>query len=319
MGPSLAGVDRAGSRRACPVCGSTDVGPVVLEERLDPAAMGPLTFASRKTPEFLSFEIRSCLRCSVRYAPWIPSEDLLLHAYHGAEFDSGEEAHLAAETYADALQPVWRRWARRGPAIEVGAGEGSFLPWLAAAGFDPVVGVEPSAQAAGAASPQVRPMIRVGPFEPSDHARGSFAFACCFQTLEHVSHPLDVVSGMFTLLQPGGLAAVVVHDWSAWINRLLGARSPIVDIEHLQLFSQPSLVALAERAGFRVRSIDVLRNRYPLRYWLRISPVPRGLKATLRSGFDLTGLGSWRLGLKVGNLLAVLEKPPDVAAKGVDA
>ena len=276
MSPPQAGGDRAGSRRACPVCGSSEPGPVVLEERIDAAAMGPMTYASRKMPEFLSFEMRSCPGCSVRYAPWIPPEDLLLRAYHGAEFDSGEEAHLAAETYAQALQPVWQRSALRGPAIEVGAGEGSFLPWLVAAGLDPVVGVKPSEQAARTASPQAWPLIHVGPFNPSEHVRGSFAFACCFQTLEHVSRPLDVGSGMFTLLQPGGLAAVVVHDWSAWINRLLGRRSPIVDIERLQLFSRPSLVALAERAGFRVRSIGVLRNRYPLRYWLGISPVTEG-------------------------------------------
>ena len=46
---------------------------------------------------------------------------------------------------------------------------------------------------------------------------------------------------------------IVCHDRRAPLNRALGARSPIMDIEHLQLFSQASARALLERTGFARR------------------------------------------------------------------
>jgi SAM-dependent methyltransferase len=316
MSTSLHEANESGERRACPVCASSERGRVVFEERIDAAALGPMSFSSRKTPEFFSFQLERCPTCSVLYAARIPREEWLLNAYRNAGYDSGEEADLAAETYARALRPLWERWPMRGPALEIGTGNGSFLPFLRNAGFGPVIGIEPSEAAVQAADPAVRPWIRLGRFDPRQYERDSFAFVCSFQTFEHVSCPLDILSGMFTLLRPGGRAALVVHDWTSSINRALGRKSPIVDIEHLQLFSRESLATLASRAGFRVGTIGVIRNRYALRYWLKLSPMPSRLKALLGTGLHRTGLGSVRLGLNVGNLLAVLEKPAVAVGTG---
>jgi len=70
----------------------------------------------------------------------------------------------------------------------------------------------------------------------------------------------------------------VCHDRRAPLNRALKRRSPIFDVEHLQLFSRPALRALFERAGFERIEMRSVVNRYPLRLWVRYLPLPSAAK-----------------------------------------
>src|SRR5205085_12443626 len=126
-----------------------------------------------------------------------------------------------------------------------------------------------------AAPALIRPFIHEGIFAEEELAAESFDLVCCFQTLEHVSAPKALTEACIRLLRPGGVLALVVHDYAAPINRLLGRRSPIIDIEHLQLFCRSSIDKLLASSGFETVEITPLVNRYPLRYWLRLAPLPR--------------------------------------------
>ena len=144
---------------------------------------------------------------------------------------------------------------------------------------------------------------------PSNGARITVSAICCFQTLEHVPEPGRLVRDACGLLHPGGLFLAVVHDRHAWINRLLGRRSPIVDIEHLQLFTRRGITRLLVDGGLEVEGTWPIVNTYPLRYWLRLLPLPNGAKQTLLAvvrGLSLDGLN---VAMPVGNLLAVGRKP----------
>jgi SAM-dependent methyltransferase len=147
-------------------------------------------------------------------------------------------------------------------------------------------------------------------FEPGAHRPGSLSLVCCFQTLEHVPDPRGLTQAAYDLLRPGGLIAFVTHDYRAPINRLLGRRSPIIDIEHMQLFCPASLRRLLGEAGFGEIAIGAIRNRYPLRYWLRLLPLPGALKPAGLAAVEALGLGRRSVGLDVGNLLSVARKPP---------
>jgi hypothetical protein len=70
----------------------------------------------------------------------------------------------------------------------------------------------------------------------------------------------------------------VVHNRRALSARLLGAKSPVFDIEHLQLFSTASSRRLFRLAGFSdVRAVPIW-NRYPLHYWIKLFPFPATTK-----------------------------------------
>jgi SAM-dependent methyltransferase len=295
--------------RACPLCGSTDDSDVFAAQRLDSAALDRFAFASRKRPEHMRLRLVRCPSCDLVYASPVPAPEALARAYEQAAFDSAVEARCAARTYRDALEPLLRTLPDRDGALDIGTGEGAFLRELLAAGFAGVVGVEPSTEPIAAAEPRIAALIEHDVFRPDIRPARSLSLVTCFQTIEHVPDPAVLVRDAARLLKPGGILALVCHDRQAPVNRVLGLRSPIVDIEHQQLFSAPSVRRLLQAAGLVDIGHRAIRNRYPVRYWARLLPLPgRGGEVADRL-LARPGIGDRALSLGVGNLLAWGRRP----------
>lgn len=291
--------------RTCPVCGAgAEESEPFLSDTRDESQMSASSFASRKIPEFMSHAMVRCRTCDLAYVDSPPSVEELAASYHTADYDSAEEAEDAADAYARAIAPVLARLGEHGAALEIGTGTGAFLERLSLLGFSDLVGIEPSTAAIAAAPLNRRAWIREGIFEGSDFPPESFDLICCFMTLEHVQDPGALVAAAHRLLRPGGAFVGVTHDRRAWLNRLLGRRSPIIDIEHMQLFSAKSATGLLERNGY----VDVggasFRNSYRPSYWLRLVPMKRSVKDRLTRKLR----GSWadkrRIALNVGNFMS---------------
>lgn len=290
--------------RVCPVCGS-DSYTTFAEEHLDQQKVNDFTYASRKQPEFMCLRLVQCSECDLVYAPSPPSAEFLTTAYSQAAYDSSVEANAAARSYAKALTRHLRQLPNRHAAVDVGAGSGPLLPWLAECGFSPVIGIEPSQAAIDAALPDIKPMLKKGMFSAELLADVHPSLICSFMTLEHIDDPKYLVETAHALLEPGGMLAVVVHNWRAPLNRLLGLRSPIIDIEHLQLYSPKSIGTLLSRSGFTAIQLIPISNSYPLRYWLRLTPLPVNLKKKMITFLEYINMADWYLPMRVGNLLAV--------------
>ena len=294
--------------RSCPVCGAPpERSRLYLDRSIDLAKITQASFASRKLPEYMSHRLVRCSDCTTIYAVEGPSPDILAAVYRDASYDTAVEAEMAATTYANILAPHVTLLPRRGALLEIGTGTGVFLARMANAGFRTRIGVEPSTAAIDAADPAVKPLIREGIFDPADFAPGSLSMICCFQTLEHVPDPRKLVEDAFTLLEPSGLLALITHNADGTLNRLLGRRSPIIDIEHLQLFTPENMTFLLEKAKFERVTIQSFKNTYPLRYWLRLAPLP--MKQRILALADAMGLGNRSLPANVGNILTTAWKP----------
>nr|WP_233175783.1 class I SAM-dependent methyltransferase [Dyella sp. ASV24] len=295
--------------RPCPVCRAfPDKPEIFLEERLDASRLNAYSFASRKTPEYLCHQMLRCPECDVVYVDRPPSQGALAEAYHAADYDSTEEANDAAKSYISAFTSVLNR-LEKGDALEIGTGTGIFLEELAGIGFQRVAGIEPSTAAIAAAPANRKPWIREGIFVEQDYQPESFDLVCCFMTMEHVREPREIAESVLRLLKPGGAFLTVTHDYRSPVNRLLGRRSPIVDIEHMQLFSQPSIKALFERSGFVDVQARPFANRYSVRYWSRLMPLPAAIKTPVQSTLSALGLGKLKVSINVGNTAAVGFKP----------
>jgi len=289
--------------RPCPVCGH-EQGSVRHDARVDLDRLDEFAFASRKEPEHMHWRLLECPRCDTLYANPAPTADVLHEAYAGADFDSGLEARYAARTYAGVVEELARSLPDRRGALDIGTGEGALLRELLRLGFTDVAGVEPSAAPIRAAEPDVAPLIREEMFDAARHAAGSLSLVTCCQTIEHVPAPLALCRGAAGLLRPGGALLLVCHDRRAPVNRLLGMRSPIIDVEHLQLLSPASVRALLERAGLVDVTVRPIRNRYPVAYWVRLLPLPAAAKGRFQEGLRAAGLARRPLTLPTGNLAA---------------
>ncbi len=290
--------------RSCPVCHTDfEKAKLFVEKNLDPAKLTGFSFASRKEPEYMCHRLVQCTNCDLVYADQPPDEGELAHAYHVADYDSSEEADDAAKAYILAIKPALAKLARHQSALEVGTGTGIFLDYLSRAGFTKIIGVEPSSAAIAAAPEYRRQWIREGMFDEKNFAAGSFDLVCCFMTMEHVRDPSIIASAAFHLLRPGGAFVTVTHDYRSLVNRLLGRRSPIIDIEHMQLFSRRSMRYLFESAGYADISVRPFANTYSLRYWMRLAPLPRSIKSAASGLMTLMSMNNVKLGINVGNLI----------------
>ena len=292
----------AGAARPCPVCGSRDEARV-LPASFDASRLGTLSFASRKPPELMHWRLVTCAGCGLVYASPAPAEDVLLRAYREAGFDAPGESRYAADTYSGIVARVLPVLPDRAGALDIGAGDGAFLERLLELGFSGVAGLEPSEAAREGAPGKVHALIRDEPFASGLFAEGSFSLVTCLQTIEHVPEPLALCREVHRLLKPGGALVVVCHDRRAWSARLLGRRSPIYDVEHLQLFDRRTVRSLFERSGFERIAVHTVVNRYPLRYWLRLARVPERFVRMLGP------LAATALSAPVGNVWAVGYRP----------
>lgn len=291
--------------RACPLCGSTDEARVLAEANLVPEKLDRYAFASRKMPEFMHHRLVLCPRCDLLYASPIPDPEVLAAAYRGAAFDSGDEAHYASRTYGTFLPALAVRLADQQGALDIGTGDGAFLEQLLAAGFKGVVGIEPSPEAIAAARASIRPLVVPGVFKSGVFPERSYSLVTCFQTIEHVSDPLEMCSEAYKLLKRNGALFLIGHNRRALANRLLGRKSPIYDLEHLQLFSPQSARFLLERAGFSGIELRALTNCYPLHYWLKLLPLPNALKRPIVGLLRGRAIGRLPIALPVGNMAIV--------------
>ena len=282
------------------MCGASDGSKVVVEANIDLKALDAFAFASRKIPEYMHHRLLLCSDCDLLYANPVPSLEAIAGAYDDAAFDSGEEAHLAAATYAQVTQRI--SVPDKVGALDIGTGDGAFLEELIALGFSNVCGVEPSAAPIAAAREDIRPLISHALFKPEDFPFARFSLITCFQTIEHLYEPLKICADARPLLKSGGVFLIICHNRSSFGNRILGRKSPIFDIEHLQLFDKKSVRRLFVEAGYQDIQVAAISNRYPLRYWMRLFPIPGKLKPRILAFLTKSSIGSIKLSLPVGNM-----------------
>ncbi len=297
--------------RSCPVCGApVSKASVFMEESIDASRISRFSFASRKEPEYMSHQLMRCGGCDLVYVRNPPGQDELAEAYHVSDYDSSEEATDAAISYIAAMKPILAKLPRKERALEIGSGTGVLLELLQSEGFTTLVGVEPSSAAIAAAPAHRREWLREGIFVESDFAPASFDLICCFMTMEHVQDPKATAMAARRLLRPGGAFVTVTHDYTSLVNRLLGSKSPIIDIEHMQIFSGRSIRELFSRCGYRDISVRPFHNRYSLKYWLRLAPIPPIAKPYVRAFSSGTGLDRVKVAANVGNTMAAGFAPP---------
>ncbi|HUS61401.1 MAG TPA: methyltransferase domain-containing protein, partial [Acidimicrobiales bacterium] len=251
----------------CPVCGEPDRRSVFRatgagsEGGVDASAFRP------GSDEYgqLSSPVVECTVCGHRSVERVPDRGALTNAYAGAidEVTLREEPGQVV-TATRALERIEAE-VRPGRLLDVGCWTGSFLVAAQERGWE-VVGVEPSAWAAGRARERG---VKVhegelvdAPFEP-----GSFEAIVTCDVLEHLADPAAAVARMASLLVPGGALYLTVPDAGSRLARVMGRRWWAVLPMHLQHFSRSSMRLLLARHGFEVRHVATHPKLFSLRYY----------------------------------------------------
>jgi len=290
--------------RRCPVCFESTKNSVTFQkENIDKKKITSFTYSARKNPEFMCHEMVRCLNCDLVYVTTPPDKLKLSEAYHVADYDSSKEALDAAETYIDQLNDVISSLDLNSKILEIGPGSGDFLYKLKKNGFTNLTGIEPSISAINSAHPDIRSHLKQGIFQVNDFQELDYDLVFCFMTLEHVYDPREIAESVNKILKKGGSFVMVVHNYRALINKILGKKSPIIDIEHMQLFSEKSITMLLNRTNYQNISIKNFSNCYSINYWIRLLPITNLIKQIFIKLLNKFNLDNFKIKISVGNII----------------
>jgi SAM-dependent methyltransferase len=294
---------------ACAICGTIANADELYPATLTREAFTAAVFSARRLPDGLHYRMVRCRACGLVRSDPVMDSDSLFELYRSSAFDYGEELDGLRVAYGRALGQVERLVPDRRGLLDIGAGNGFVLQLAADLGWTDLHGVEPSADAIAQADPAIRDrlicdVMRTGLFEPQ-----SLGAITLFQVLDHLPQPRAVLEECRELLRPGGVVLAFNHNVAAWSARLMGERSPIIDVEHTYLYSAQTMRRLFERAGLEVVSVRPALNTYSLLYLTRLLPLPHHVKTVLLNRLSGTRLGQSRWSVPLGNLCLMARRP----------
>ena len=289
----------------CTICGRRL--KLYKESNYSKGQVTSFAYSSRKIPEYMHWDLYECKSCRVLYSDCPIDINDIFSKYEGASYDSSEEADYASITYFNYLNKMLPEYPKN-KALDIGTGNGSYLFMLSKAGVRKTIGIEPSKEPIKHANPAIKDKIINSPFRVGMFGNAEFDMVSLFQTIEHVPNSVKLFREVYRILSEGGYFYVICHNYLSFVNRIMGMKSPIYDIEHLQIFSKKSIIRLMKRAGFKDIKVFTIKNRYPLKYWIKLLPLPFISKKRMIHFFENSTAGNKLIGINVGNVGIIARK-----------
>lgn len=203
------------------------------------------------------------LRCSACSLAWLsnpprPSE-MCLHytnAYHKLISAAGE---ASPRRWRGCVQTL-RGYKHSGTMLDLGCSSGGFLGLFQGNSWK-LCGIEMSAECARRAEERTGAKVFAGSILDAPFSPESFDVITCFDVLEHLYEPRQVLAKIREWLKPGGIFYVQVPNIDSAEARVFGPYWHGLELpRHLFHYSPASLKFLAQSAGLVTVSLETRRN-----------------------------------------------------------
>jgi SAM-dependent methyltransferase len=289
----------------CAICGTPGNATEIYAANFDVSDFNPEIFSARRLPDRIHYRMVKCNACGLIRSDPVADTATLTELYRESTFDYGEEVANLRRTYGRYLDRLGAFGVKKGLLLEIGCGNGFFLEEAKARGYADVRGVEPGAAPVAQAAESVRGGIVCDMMRPGLFPKAGFDVVCLFQVFDHLPDPAGVLAEAHQVLKPGGLLLVLNHNVEALSARVLGERSPIIDLEHTYLYSRKTVARLAKEQGFTPLETGAVWNDYTLYYLTRLVPLPGFLKRPLLSLLNSKALRKFHVAVPLGNLYLI--------------
>ena len=293
----------------CPISGEEGDATELYPANFDAASLSPAAFSARRLPDRIHFRIVRSNRSGLVRSDPVADPALIYEFYAQSSFHYGEELRWLKKTYGRYLERLCTRGCSRESLLEIGCGNGFFLERAMEAGFRDLRGVEPSRQAVEQAAPALRTRIICDVMRSGLFDAERFEAICMFHIFDHIFEPNELLAECLRILKPGGFILTLNHNVESWSAKLLGEKSPIIDIGHPFLYSPSTIRLIFEANGFEVIEQGRVWNTYSLTYLFHLIPLPRVLKKIGLRALKASVFGSLPLTLSLGNLYLIAKKP----------
>jgi SAM-dependent methyltransferase len=227
--------------------------------------------ASAPAFEKYGLQFRRCDACRTIYMSPRPSPEVMASYYGSSENYQYWAKHIFPASEAARVEKIHRPMLEyivaacdrysvpRDLLVEVGPGFGTFAALAQQShAFERVLAVERTPEMAQACRDRGITVIEKAVEDVHAAEVGSADVIASFEVIEHLFEPADYVRNATRLLGRGGLLLLTCPNGEGFDTSVLGAQSPAVDSEHVNLFNPDSLRGLLTRLGF-----DVLETETP--------------------------------------------------------
>ncbi len=257
----------------CVICGDISKYRVLYKANYSIKDVDPEIYISRRLPDKVHFRIVECEKCKMVFSNPIVKDKKILNSYINSAFYPEEDIDNLTDVYEYYVNTKIPK-GKRNNILEIGCGNGRLLSRLGKLGFKNIQGLEPSKNAVAASPKNVnRKKIVIDFFKENQFKSSSFDVVVFFQVLDHVIDPNKFLTEVYRILKPGGYVLAIIHDSKSLSARLLGESSPIIDIQHINLFDKKNIRRIFNLNKFKVNSVFNTFTKYSVGYWLKIMPL----------------------------------------------
>ena len=292
----------------CPICESLGNAVPVYPSNVDETSFSTEVFSARRLPDRRHYQWVRCKSCTLLRSDPVLDVDLE-KLYVESTFDYSTEIDGLKKTYLKLVNKALKGKSFKKSIFEVGGGNGFFLEAAKDSHFAQVTGVEPSTEAINAARADIKPHMIASMMKDGVLKENSFEVGAMFHTLDHLSDPVTTLKDCLRALEPGGVFVVAIHNERSWSARLMGERSPIIDVEHTHLYTLKSGEALFRKIGFTDVRSGAYYNHYSLAYILHLIPISRTFRKRILESFMGSVLSKIKVVLPLGNMWVAGAKP----------
>ena len=284
----------------CPICGNKNDYHIVYHKNFKSSDINQTIFSARRLPDRIHYQIVKCQECGLVRSNPTAQSSILNNLYRVSKFNYSEEIDNLINTYTNHLLSTLRKISNKDNILEIGCGSGFILSYVN------VYGVEPSIDAFNKANKIIKKNISNEMFGSKTFADKKFKLICIFQTLDHISDPNTFIKNCYQLLDKGGYLVAFNHNIDSFSSKLLGEKSPIIDIEHTCLYSPQTITKLFIKHKFNVMNVYSPKNVISLRHLIWLAPFPNKIKEALIK--INSNLLNHKISVKLGNLCIIVQK-----------
>lgn len=213
------------------------------------------------------YDLVRCADCNLAYIANPPDEDGIKaiytasSSYHDRLLDRSSTEFAKQSAIADqhiAMLRHFRSDLANLKVLDIGCSSGIFLDAARKAGMTPY-GAELSPETSAFAREEFGLNVHHGNWRDAGYADKSFDVITLFDVIEHLPDPAGELAALHRLLKPGGLLLQSTPDIDGLFPRASYPLAKALDYwphpeppHHLFQFSQATLTAMVEKAGFVV-------------------------------------------------------------------
>lgn len=295
-------------KKNCPICEKLTEYKIIYNQYL-PKNNESIDYSARKYPDNYHYEMVRCKKCSLLFASSVYEEKKVYRLYEVSSFNYEKELNGLKQTYGSCLKVIDKFVSKKHRFLDIGCGNGFLLEKAMEIGWEEVSGVELSKDAINKTKSFIKKKIYNGPFESDNYKEKFFDIIFFAMVIEHFSDVNKFLSKVYRILNPGGYIIVITHDEQHFLSKIFKDKHPIINDEHLCVFSKTTLAKILTKHNFEINEIKSLKNIYSLQYWLTMFPMNKYFTNFLILILKFLGLKDVNLGIKAGNIYCIARKP----------